>query len=357
MGRWVVTAILSSSLLAGAAASASAGASPSGASLVLPASTAFAVLGHSCGGIRQQVLATGFDTHSGYPVGDVYLQTRCGTGGRGGHTVTYSAWVAATWDYAATVRSTVKLSGAPAGVDPTFTAVDAYGDRLTNRLTAVNVAPASCTVGNTTYCSYRAELAVVPPGTPTSVTAVQVGDQLRVRWTPERATAPLVAFSTVTAAPVGSTAAVLTSTAPGTATSSLIGPLEPRTTYRVTVTSTDAGGTSPSSAAIEVTTPVSTMVPSAPTGVTASWTAPQAPGDTLAAGWRAAVPGDSPIDSYQVTVSVSDPAPGHVTHTVPGSTLTAAFGVDDTLDWTVQVRAHNAAGWGAWSGPIVLPAA
>ena len=44
---------------------------------------------------------TGFDTTSGYPTGDVHLQTRCGGSGRGGgyHTTTYTAWAGATWDF------------------------------------------------------------------------------------------------------------------------------------------------------------------------------------------------------------------------------------------------------------------
>ena len=63
------------------------GASTAGAAtvpLLLPQSTAFSVLGHSCGGIQEQGYATGFDATSGYPTGDVYLSTRCGRSGRGG---------------------------------------------------------------------------------------------------------------------------------------------------------------------------------------------------------------------------------------------------------------------------------
>ncbi len=79
-------------------------------SLLVPQSTAFSVLGHSCGGIQEQAFATGFDAMSGYPTGDVHLSTRCGGSGRGGgyHTTTYSAWVGATWD----------LTGAPLPGDP-----------------------------------------------------------------------------------------------------------------------------------------------------------------------------------------------------------------------------------------------
>jgi len=62
------------------------------AQLLLPQSAAFSILGHSCGGIQEQVYAKGFNP-GGYPIGYVYIQTRCGGSGRGGgyHTTTYSA--------------------------------------------------------------------------------------------------------------------------------------------------------------------------------------------------------------------------------------------------------------------------
>src|SRR6476661_2477969 len=115
-------------------------------SLLVPASTAFSVLGHSCGGIQEQALATGFDATSGYPTGDAYLQTRCGGSGRGGgyRTTTYSAWVGVTWDYTGAAVSSAVLAGAPANVDPAFSAVDSFGNQLYNQLTAVNVLPANC---------------------------------------------------------------------------------------------------------------------------------------------------------------------------------------------------------------------
>ena len=102
-------------------------------SLVVPQGNAFSVLGHSCGGIQEQAFATGFDPTTGYPVGDVYLSTRCGGSGRGGgyHTTTYSAWVSATWDYTGTFVSSTTLSGAPS-VDPAFSAFDAFGNEVYN---------------------------------------------------------------------------------------------------------------------------------------------------------------------------------------------------------------------------------
>jgi hypothetical protein len=332
-----VSAVVSAIVLLGPSGGADAATSTS---LLLPQSTAFAVLGHSCGGIQEQAFATGFDAVSGYPVGDVYLQTRCDGSGRGGgyHTTTYSAWVAVTWDFSAAVRSYAKLAAAPTGLDPAFSATDANGDRVYNLLN-------------------HAYLSVVPPGAPTGVSAAQVGDQLQVSWTPAAASAAVITSSTVTATPVGGTAPVLTVTVSGTATSALVGPAQPATTYQVTVVSTDAGGSSPPSDPATISTPASSVAPSAPTGVSEHWTAPGTQGDQLVASWAAAVPGDSPIDEYEVTASVRDgdpPFPAPVDQAVSGSTLTAAFLVDDTFDWAIQVRAHNAAGWGPWSTPVVL---
>jgi hypothetical protein len=76
-------------------------------------------------------------------------------------------------------------------------------------------------------------------------------EQFQISWTPAAETASLITSSTVTATPVGSSAPVLTATASGSATSALIGPLQPSTTYQITVTNTDAEGTSPASIPIE----------------------------------------------------------------------------------------------------------
>ncbi len=132
------------------------------ASLLLPQSTAFAILGRSCGGIQEKAYATGFDPVTGFPTGDVYIQTRCGGSGRGGgyHTTTYSAWVGATWDFGGNVVSSARLAAAPT-VDPTFTATDVYGDSLYN-------------------ISAAAYLVVPVPAAPAGVTAVQSGDQFQV---------------------------------------------------------------------------------------------------------------------------------------------------------------------------------
>jgi hypothetical protein len=311
-------------------------ASAASVSLVLPQSTAFAILGHSCGGIQEKAYATGFDPVSGLPTGNVYIQTRCGGSGRGGgyHVTTYSAWVSVTWDFSGNAVSSARLLSTPS-INSTLTATDAFGD----------------TVNNANGVAY---LTVPVPQAPTGVTAVQSGDQAAVSWTPTGVNPAAIISSTLVATDVAS-ASVVTTTVSGTATNGLVGPLQPQTKYNITVVNTTIGGTSPASAPVPLTTAAASIVPSAPTGVKAYWTSldPVGATDTLVASWNAAVPGDSPIDKYEVTISGSDGG-GTFTQTVSGATLTAIFTVDFTPNWTVTVRAHNAAGWGPASTPFTL---
>jgi hypothetical protein len=88
-------------------------------SLILPQGAAFEVLGHSCGGIKEQTFVTGFDPGTGYPEGQVYLSTTCSTGGRGSRPATFTAWAAVTWDFSGNVVSSGPLSNAVA-TNPSF---------------------------------------------------------------------------------------------------------------------------------------------------------------------------------------------------------------------------------------------
>lgn len=223
-----------------------ADAAASTTALLVPASLAFSFLGRSCGGIQEQALATGFDATSGYPTGDVYLQTRCGGSGRGGgyHTTTYSAWVGVTWDYTGAVVAADVLGAAPTDVSPTFSAVDAFGNEVYNQLNAVNVLPAGCTVGNTTYCSYRAYLSldlnfVAPP----RVTGVSVTSGPASGGTTVTVTG--TGFSGATAVTFGATPAA-SFTVNDDASIAALSPAEGAGTVDVTVTT--AGGTSAASA-------------------------------------------------------------------------------------------------------------
>lgn len=159
--------------IAGTASAASTSAIP----LQLPAGSAFSVLGHSCGGIQQQVQATGFDPTTGFPTGVVYLQTRCGGSGRGGgyHTTTYAAWLQVSWDFTGATLGYSVLSGSPAGLNPALLATDAAGNQIANSLVAINVLPPACAPTNTTYCRYTAALTLAPGFVPQPrVTALSV---------------------------------------------------------------------------------------------------------------------------------------------------------------------------------------
>ena len=220
-------------------------------SLLVPASTAFSALGHSCGGIQEQALATGFDATSGYPTGDVYLQTRCGGSGRGGgyHTTTYSAWVGVTWDYTGAVVSSAILAGAPTNVDPTFSAFDSFGNQIYNQLNAVNVLPANCTVGNTTYCSYRAYLSLASAfAPPPRVSSVSVTSGPAAGGTSVTVTG--TGFTGATAVRFGGTPAA-SFTVNGDTSITALSPVASAGTVDITVTT--PGGTSAASASDQFT--------------------------------------------------------------------------------------------------------
>ena len=188
--------------------------------LAVPQGTAFGVLGHSCGGIQEQAFATGFDATTGYPTGDVYLQTRCGGSGRGGgyHTTTYSAWVGVEWDFTGAVISAVKLSAAPA-TDPTFSAFDTFGNEVYN---ASNLA--YLTLADTFVPAPRVTGISVATGPASGGTSVTItGD----------------GFTGATAVSFGSAAAAFTVNS-----DSSISATSPAADGVVDVTVTSAGGTS-----------------------------------------------------------------------------------------------------------------
>jgi hypothetical protein len=307
---------------------------PKPTQLLLPQSTAFAIIGSDCGGIQEQVYAIGFDPTNGYPTGNVELKTICSCGKDCSSTHTASATV--TWDLAGNVISaTTPATGAPA--NPTFIATDGFNDILYN-------------------AGANAYLIVPVPAAPTGVTAVQSGDQFQVAWTPNGVNPVAITSSTLTATPVNnSTASNLTTTVTGPVTNGVIPTLQPATSYQITVVSTTIGGSGPASTPISVTTSPATIPPSAPTGVSAQWASPNAdPGpNTLIATWQAPDPGNSPIDQYQVTITNSDTA-GTLTNSVSGTILSASFNVDSTYNWSVTVQAHNAFGWGPASTPVTL---
>jgi hypothetical protein len=326
----MLRASLAAALVALVAAASAQAANPT--SLLLPQSTAFSILGRSCGGIQEQSYATGFAPDTGRPQGDVHLQTRCGGSGRGGgyKTTTYVAWAAVTWDFGGAAVSATKLAAAPTGLDPNLSVYDAHGDHLYNSLG-------------------QAYLEVVLPAAPTGVSAVESAGLWHVAWTPDPTAAPLITSSTITFTPVNSTASPITALVSGDATSADAGPLAPLTAYDVTVVSNAAAGPSPASAPVRITTPASTVPPSAPVSVAAGWIG----ANTLRVTWQPGASGDSPIDRYQV--AAADPDTGtRVKQSVPASSLSATLSISDIPDWTIQVRAHNVAGWGRWSAKVLV---
>jgi hypothetical protein len=296
---------------------------------------AFGVIGHSCGGIAIHPYVTGFDPVSGYPSGAAYLSTNCSQGGIGGGTIHYTAWAGVTWDFSANVVNVTTLASAPA-VDPAFYDSDVFEDTIYNS-------------GNSAY------LLVPVPGVPSGVSVVQSGDQFLLSWTPRAVNPAAVSSSVLSATPINSSAPLLVTNLDGSASNGSIPNLQPQTLYRVTVVNTSLGGSGPESVPIFVTTAAATIPPGIPPGVSAHWINPNPTGatDTLVASWLAADPGNSPIDQYEIHIIDQDNG-SILAQSVPGSTLGASFVVDWNPDWDVTVRAHNAAGWGAWSNPITL---
>ncbi len=197
--------------------------------------------------------------------------------------------------------------------------------------------------------------ATVPPvpSAPTAVTTSQSGDDIEVGWQAPAIAGSAITSSTVTATPTGgSSAPTLTMTVTGRATSAELVGVQPATTYDVTVLSRDITGAGPPSVPAVITTEVATVAPGAPTAVAASLT-----GDTtlqLSVSWTASVPGDSPVDDYQVAAAGSDGE--HLTLDAGIATATSASVSASADSWSVTVRAHNAAGWSPWSSAVTANA-
>jgi len=242
--RKIILAIIASAAASGAVASPAAASSP--IRLYLSGGAAFAILGHSCGGIQQQVYATGFAAN-GYPMGNVSLSTSCGGSGRGGgyKSTRYTGTASVVWTWFGETRSYGPLQGALQAAP----AVDSHGDRVYNVATAAYLETGTPPLE--------------PPAPPTNVSAsvglYEVGTseflRMAVGWTVAPETAGLLKSSTITAEPVGSNAPVLTTTVTSYFSSGFLQPVQPNTTYRVTVTNTDSEGTSQPSNAIEVGSP------------------------------------------------------------------------------------------------------
>lgn len=101
---------------------------PAPIQLLIPAGTAYGLLGHACTPVQEVVTAEGFDPASGFPSANVEMATTCsGSGKGGGGHHTYTAFSGAVWDDSGHL---VALQTVPAnpGAGPTFTAFDASGN-------------------------------------------------------------------------------------------------------------------------------------------------------------------------------------------------------------------------------------
>jgi hypothetical protein len=250
--RVVLSTVVSSVVLLGSLSLTPAAGAATVRQLFLSQSAAFAVLGHSCGGIQEQVYARGFGP-KGYPIGNVHLQTRCGGSGRGGGggSTTYTGTASMVWTWLGETRSYGPLKGALEGVS----AKDSHGDRVYN-------------LGTAAYLEIGTP-PLQPPAAPTGITAsfslYESGEseflRITVGWTVAPETAGLLKYSTATATPVSTNAPVLTTTVIPYFSSAALQPVAPSTKYRVTVTNTDSEGTSKPSTPIEITSPNSDAEP------------------------------------------------------------------------------------------------
>jgi hypothetical protein len=206
--------------------------------------------------------------------------------------------------------------------------------------------PATSQLGQVSHTAGISVSVVRPPAAaaPTGVAATEFGDQLNVSWKPAPATAAYLSSSVITATPTGgSTAPVLTAVIAGTARSGAVSGVVGSTTYSVTVANDDAGGAGATSQPFLITTGPATIAPGVP-AVTYAW-------GYADIRWNAPSAGNSAIDEYEVSATGGGNA---ITSYVSGSTLSDYLSPAPADTLTVMVRAHNAAGWGGWSNPVVF---
>ena len=162
---------------------------------------------------------------------------------------------------------------------------------------------------------------VAAPSAPTSLAATAATNSLTATWT---APAGSVTGYTITLSPGGATQSLA-----GSATSATFTGLTAATTYQVSITASNAGGTSP-----PATTNVTTLpsIPGPPSSLTGSVTA-----TSLTVGWAAP---SGAVVSYSVTLS---PGGASQTITAPGTSATFT-GLTPSTSYTASVTATNIAG-------------
>jgi hypothetical protein len=243
--------------------------------------------------------------------------------------------VSVIWDFSGGVVQSATLASPPT-VNPTLVISNGVGAELTNALN-------------------HAYLSVDLPGIPTDVVAMDSGGQVQVIWNAGPQAGPEITTTTITATPLAPAGPPVQAVIDGPAKLAFIA-LAPMTMYSIVIVSSDAAGSGPPSAPIKFLTGGTAVTPPGPTNVSAWWTGQLPPGSSLGVHWTASVAGPNTIDQYEVLVvwHDGDNPGGTYDQTVGGQTLNAYFAVDNTSDWRIKVRAHDAAGWGTWSSPITI---
>ena len=188
--------------------------------------------------------------------------------------------------------------------------------------------------------------ALPPPGQVANVTAVEAGrTSATVSWIAPSSGGSVSSYKiTPYVGPTAQTATTISVSPP--ATSATIGGLTNGTTYTFTVQALNANGAGPTSAESNAVSPQSAVAPPAPISVLArpatksaavSWTAPS--GD-----------GDSSITAYAITPYIGSSAQTPVS-TGPSARSATVTGLTNGTIYTFTVRATNAVGTGAQSGP------
>ncbi len=230
-----------------------ASASPTPILLNLPQGTAFAIVGHSCGGIQETSAAVGFDPTTGYPTGQVGLSTSCGGSGRGGgsHSTTYTGSADVTWDFTgAVVTYSVPASG---GTVPGFAASDGNGNQLYDSGSSAYLALASGYVPVPRVTSVSVSQGPSSGGTSVTITGTGFTGATQVSF----GTTPAANFTVA-----GDTSVVAVSPAApaGTVDVTVTGPGGTDTTAPLDqftfVAAPTVSGLSPSSGALNTTPPV-----------------------------------------------------------------------------------------------------
>jgi hypothetical protein len=215
----------------------------------------------------------------------------------------------------------------------TSTAVNS-GERIIPQIYSTNE---TTKTGNLIYddCSVTGvAAAATAPGAPTGITASAGDGKATVSFTAPAANGSPISSYTVTAAPGGHTA--VGATGPIT-----VNGLTDGTPYTFTVTATNGVGTGAASSPSNSVTPTAPVVPSAPTGVTAT----AGNGNATVTFATPTSNGGSPITSYTVTSN-----PGSLVATGATSPITIA-GLTNGTAYTFSVTASNAVGPSVTSSP------